>query len=455
MPAPLERCAEHLGGAAGACLEVVGGAGSLLRGLARGPSALLAAAVSRDASAAGLWRCLLYTPAAVASVLIPEEEKSPGHAHRALEVSQETFFVTLKACDKSAYEHVKGMKVVRSLRQRALSLFGWGVGVTILLGLLVVAGFAVAPMAAPAVTAGATAVLALSPHLLLWLLAGCLPVAALAGGSAYVYTLFEPVITIWRFDPLVALAVLATVAGSSLRMVEVGWALRTGTAYYYSSVMLTQEFLAPYSQRLETGQWRSFCRRHAWRVAGFGLPVTLLVQKQPLAAVALLQIVHAASAVLLADMLGADGHTHPERGALLARASDARAAAALCRVALECQQLARGGGHAGECAAPAGQPAVGPVGAAPDRPGSGEDQDLVRNAVLAVDEKVLPAIVYVRQELNDVLLRLLKGNERQLGPGRELKALYCSLLTAWHSEAGLQQALSAVHDHVIAVAAAA
>lgn len=341
MQTPVERCAEHLGDAAVACLEVVEGAGSLLRGVARGPVALLAAAVSRDA-AGGLWRCLLYTPAAMTLVLIlafvisallaPLQwigildmgyvalwdgalKASSVLALMVLrfllpEVSQETFFVTLKACDESAYERVRGMKVVRSLRQRALSLLTWGVGVAILLGLLVVAGSAVAPVAAPAATAAATGAVALSlsPHILLPLLAGCLLVAGLAGGSAYVYKLFEPVIKIWRFDPLVALSVLAIVAGSSLRLVEVGWALRTGAAYFYSSVMLTQELLAPYSQRLERSRWRGFCRRHAWRVAGFGLPVTLLVQKQPLAAVALLQIIHAASAVLLADILRADGH---------------------------------------------------------------------------------------------------------------------------------------------------
>lgn len=64
-------------------------------------------------------------------------------------------------------------------------------------------------------------------------------------------------------------------------------------------------------------------------------------------------------------------------------------------------------------------------------------------------------MTYLKQELSDLLLRLLRGNERQEGPGRELKALYCSLLTAWHAESGQAEALIAIRYHARGIVAAA
>eukprot|EP00439_Symbiodinium_sp_Y106_P043203 s7534_g5.t1 len=52
-------------------------------------------------------------------------------------------------------------------------------------------------------------------------------------------------------------------------------------------------------------------------------------------------------------------------------------------------------------------------------------------------------LMYVRQELSAVLLRLLKACDQE-DVGRDLKAAYCSLLTAWHEASGQVEALTAV-----------
>lgn len=68
-------------------------------------------------------------------------------------------------------------------------------------------------------------------------------------------------------------------------------------------------------------------------------------------------------------------------------------------------------------------------------------------AVDAEDAGSLQLTAYLRQELSDALLHLLKSYDRQDDLARELKPLYCALLTAWHAEAGLTEALGAVAAH--------
>mmetsp|Transcript_5819 Transcript_5819/g.9712 ORF Transcript_5819/g.9712 Transcript_5819/m.9712 type:complete len:110 (-) Transcript_5819:34-363(-) len=62
----------------------------------------------------------------------------------------------------------------------------------------------------------------------------------------------------------------------------------------------------------------------------------------------------------------------------------------------------------------------------------------VPQQVLAGEEQVM---TYLRQELSDLLLRLLRGNEHQEAPRRELKGLYGALLTAWHMDTGQIQVI--------------
>eukprot|EP00913_Durusdinium_trenchii_P030018 g28130.t1 len=56
-------------------------------------------------------------------------------------------------------------------------------------------------------------------------------------------------------------------------------------------------------------------------------------------------------------------------------------------------------------------------------------------------------IEWSRQELSSILLRLLKVDLEECLM-RELKTLYCSLLTAWHAEAGQVEALNALAAHI-------
>lgn len=57
-------------------------------------------------------------------------------------------------------------------------------------------------------------------------------------------------------------------------------------------------------------------------------------------------------------------------------------------------------------------------------------------------------MTYLRQELSNTLLRLLKLTDLQDSVLRELKALYCSLLAAWHSENGQVEALTALASQI-------
>lgn len=69
---------------------------------------------------------------------------------------------------------------------------------------------------------------------------------------------------------------------------------------------------------------------------------------------------------------------------------------------------------------------------------------------LSGDVEQGPAIfAYVKQEIPQVMHRLLRTQtEQQDGSsGQQLKALYCSLLTAWHTDAGQAEALAALRDH--------
>jgi len=109
------------------------------------------------------------------------------------------------------------------------------------------------------------------------------------------------------------------------------------------------------------------------------------------------------------------------------RFADERAVAALCDVALECRRQA---------ACTSSQRV--------------KDDDEERVPRMLFEE--LPLVTYVKQELGDLLVRLLKGEQREEGPARELKGLYCSLLNAWHTDAGEAEALTAMRDHMHSIA---
>ncbi|CAK9027214.1 unnamed protein product [Durusdinium trenchii] len=118
-----------------------------------------------------------------------------------------------------------------------------------------------------------------------------------------------------------------------------------------------------------------------------------------------------------------------QKGQSQSWAGDAKAASILCNVALmrfksipALQPMTRGDGAETGC----------PVGLGECTP------ERMRTALLTSGDEsgeVIQLMAYLRQELSSILLRLLKVDLEECLM-RELKTLYCSLLTAWHAEAG-------------------
>lgn len=116
-------------------------------------------------------------------------------------------------------------------------------------------------------------------------------------------------------------------------------------------------------------------------------------------------------------------------------AGDAKAASLLCEVAIS--RLSSGP----ELPKTGGDEAVFQVSESSQ--GSHSREERMRNALLSTGEDQGACLMYVRQELSAVLLRLLKACDQD-DVGRDLKAAYCSLLTAWHEASGQVEALTAV-----------
>eukprot|EP00438_Fugacium_kawagutii_P007200 Skav216233 [mRNA] locus=scaffold1994:9252:13075:+ [translate_table: standard] len=72
--------------------------------------------------------------------------------------------------------------------------------------------------------------------------------------------------------------------------------------------------------------------------------------------------------------------------------------------------------------------------------------DRVRDVLLCDDlsGETAQFMTYLKQELSNTLLRLLKVTDLQDTVLRRFKALYCSLLTSWHAESGQVDALTAL-----------
>lgn len=102
------------------------------------------------------------------------------------------------------------------------------------------------------------------------------------------------------------------------------------------------------------------------------------------------------------------------------RGGEARSASALCSITLRCCEGHTAPGDAGDEAAGAG--------------------------FKIPMEQRSPLKAYLRQELNDILLRLLRASELHDEVKKDLKASYCALLTAWHADAGQVEALESMRD---------
>eukprot|EP00928_Gymnodinium_smaydae_P002546 TRINITY_DN10914_c0_g3_i1.p1 TRINITY_DN10914_c0_g3~~TRINITY_DN10914_c0_g3_i1.p1 ORF type:complete len:596 (-),score=102.51 TRINITY_DN10914_c0_g3_i1:191-1978(-) len=118
------------------------------------------------------------------------------------------------------------------------------------------------------------------------------------------------------------------------------------------------------------------------------------------------------------------------------RATEARAGLLLCDVSLGCLR--------GDADERKEAPRAEADGAA----------EAVQLRTLLSDEQRSPLMSYVKQELGAILLRLLKGADHREEGVQNLKDLYCSLLTAWHAEAGHGAAapLTALRAHLANIA---
>jgi len=230
-----------------------------------------------------VWRALRASSVVVVALL----------RYMLLETSSKVFHSVLKSCDASLAADIKAMPVINGLRRQARNLAKILALIFVVLSICApIIGHALLPIA---VAIGAVAL----PH---WLLITPVVLVAivllvLAGWG---YACLSPFLWLSsKLDPIVGIiaavyAALGLVSGASIgEFLEL--------SYYVT--MLGQQFLANYSQRLETAKWTAFTEKYRWRMCGFGLPAFILVHYKPEAAMLLLPAFHGSAGCLLADIL--------------------------------------------------------------------------------------------------------------------------------------------------------
>eukprot|EP00927_Polykrikos_kofoidii_P036523 TRINITY_DN30841_c0_g1_i1.p1 TRINITY_DN30841_c0_g1~~TRINITY_DN30841_c0_g1_i1.p1 ORF type:complete len:1317 (+),score=240.23 TRINITY_DN30841_c0_g1_i1:59-4009(+) len=131
---------------------------------------------------------------------------------------------------------------------------------------------------------------------------------------------------------------------------------------------------------------------------------------------------------------GGGGGVGVASGSLQSRGGDVKATLLLCDIAIGCLRSAPSAGTTGGAQEP------GTALPTEAESGAGPPAD-------ARDDQRVPVMSYLKQELGDVLVRLL----RLKGDGaanKQLKDFYCSLITAWHAETGQVEALVALQNHL-------
>lgn len=76
---------------------------------------------------------------------------------------------------------------------------------------------------------------------------------------------------LYSFDPLLSVLALALVLGGLLSVKHLGLLLKTATKLYVASLVLTEQLLAEYWERLSAHQWAAFQHTASWNLLGFGL----------------------------------------------------------------------------------------------------------------------------------------------------------------------------------------
>eukprot|EP00419_Tripos_fusus_P046444 CAMPEP_0172813794 /NCGR_PEP_ID=MMETSP1075-20121228/10873_1 /TAXON_ID=2916 /ORGANISM="Ceratium fusus, Strain PA161109" /LENGTH=346 /DNA_ID=CAMNT_0013653531 /DNA_START=94 /DNA_END=1134 /DNA_ORIENTATION=+ len=225
------------------------------------------------------------------------------------ELPADVFWEVLGSRDKGLHFRIRSMPSIYSKRARAKSWALVVVTIIVLVGIVVT----FMPLLAPVLGhATYVAVVALASVLATawWAIAifvvsvaATVALAALSFGS---YSFLEPFLRLWAFDPIFAIIGIILLALGATRFAHMQVVLRMSVELYYSTTLLIKQLLWPYAKRKEKDEWIQFARRHCWRFCGFGLPIFVLLRTLPIAAVALLEVLHGSAACLLADLLAMD-----------------------------------------------------------------------------------------------------------------------------------------------------
>lgn len=219
------------------------------------------------------------------------------------EVSSGVFFAVLRSRDEKLATSIKSTPSVYSKRARAKSFLVTVLVVGVVVALLATLGPLLLPLLAHA---AAVALAAMGAFLAAWWLVLLIAVPIIVAATMMgfqAYCLLGPLVSLWRFDPVLMLLLCSCVALGSMKLAGPGTILRTAIVFYYSCSVLTHELLFHYTKRLDGTEQEDFKRRHRWRLLGFGLPIWVLVHYFPVVAVALLEVLHGAAASLLVDLL--------------------------------------------------------------------------------------------------------------------------------------------------------
>ena len=112
--------------------------------------------------------------------------------------------------------------------------------------------------------------------------------------------LLRPFLLIYRMDPFLAVLVVLCVLGGVVSLERFSQFVSNATELYYVSLLLGNQVLSEYTDRLRPEQREAFQRVFYWELIGFGLPLYAAAKLiHPVVLVARLQLVQAASAELV------------------------------------------------------------------------------------------------------------------------------------------------------------
>lgn len=225
------------------------------------------------------------------------------------ELPATVFWEVLASRDKALHFRIKSMPSIYSKRARAKYWALVALTGTALVVIVVCCMPLVAPVLLHAIfasLAASVAVLATAWWAIALFAVTVIAAAAFAALFFDTYQFLEPFVRLWTFDPVFAIIGMMLLALGATRFSHMKDVLRMAVELYYSTALLTSQLLWPYAKRIQRDEWNQFFRRHRWHICGFGLPIFVLLRTLPVAAVALLEVLHGSTACLLADLLARD-----------------------------------------------------------------------------------------------------------------------------------------------------